>query len=93
MATFVTTMAVPIRYEHVGTLDWECSACRAEGAVPFEIETDAPEPLTDDYEGLLTAAEVEHVTATGCHGRVVMICARRNKVVEHLGKTRKRPGR
>jgi hypothetical protein len=89
VATVVTTMAIPLRYEHVGGLDWECSACKVEGAIPFEIETSTPEPRAEDYDTLLTAAEVEHAL-TGCRGRVVMVCARRNKVVEHLDKKRLR---
>lgn len=67
-------------FEHTGSLDWECQECRAAGIAPFQITTRGYEnPRGDDYDGVLSRVEADH--AVTCKGRLVMVCAGRNKMV------------
>lgn len=69
-------------WEHDGLLYWECRECSKTGIAPFHIRTTEDAPKQDDYEPILTDAEVEHLVATSCKGRLVFEMATRSKVVQ-----------
>lgn len=74
-------MVLPTTYfEHTGSLDWECQKCRSVGVEPFKITTRGYElPRGDDYDLVLSQAEADH--SITCNGRVIFVCAGRNKLV------------
>ena len=72
-------------YEHDGSFDWKCLACRAEGTKAYtNLVTKTESPKICDFDEMVTAVEVEHAL-TGCNGHVEYAGGFRHRYVERRG--------